>query len=76
MTSVQIKDVPNDVRAVLRSRAALEGQSLQEYLLTRLSEDARTPTVVELFARIEHRSGGTVGFAAAVEAIRADRDDR
>src|SRR5438309_995254 len=33
MPSVQIKDVPAEVHATLRRRAATAGQSLQEYLL-------------------------------------------
>jgi antitoxin FitA len=40
MPSVQIKDVPDEVHAVLRRRAALNGQSLQEYLLDRLACEA------------------------------------
>jgi plasmid stability protein len=42
MPSVHIKNVPPDVHALLRSRAAAAGQSLQEYLLERLTEDAGT----------------------------------
>lgn len=42
--STQVKDVPDDVHAVHRKRAAAAGQSLQEYLLERLVEDARNPT--------------------------------
>ena len=76
MPSIQVKDVPEDVHAVLRRRAAAAGQSLQEYLLARLREDAETPTIDELFERIEHRTGGRIGFGVAVEAIRADRDSR
>ncbi len=76
MPSVQVKDVPEDVHAVLRRRAAAAGQSLQEYLLARLREDALTPTVGEVLERIEHRSGGNVGLKAAVRAVRADRAAR
>ena len=44
MPSIQVKDVPADVHATLRRRAAAAGQSLQEYLLARLTEEATTPT--------------------------------
>ena len=74
MTSVQIKSVPDDVHATLRRRAAASGQSLQEYLLGRLIAEARQPTLDELFDRVGERSGGSVGFADAVQALRADRD--
>lgn len=74
MPSVQIKDVPADVHAELRRRAAKAGKSLQEYLLGRLSEEARTPSLEELFDRIERgEGGGSVPLAEAVAAIRAER---
>jgi hypothetical protein len=74
--SIQVKDVPADVHATLRRRAAGAGQSLQEYLLARLVEEASTPTVDEVLERAGGRAGGDVELAAAVRAIRADRDGR
>jgi plasmid stability protein len=76
MPSIQVKDVPEEIHAVLRRRAAASGQSLQEYLLARLREDAETETVDEVLARIEHRSGGKLGAATAARLVRADRDAR
>jgi antitoxin FitA len=74
--SIQVKDVPQDVHLTLRRRAAVAGQSLQEYLLNRLIDDAHTPTLDELLDRVSDRAGGRAGFKAAVEAVRADRDTR
>ena len=76
MPSIQVKDVPQDVHATLRQRAAAAGQSLQEYLLARLVQDAHTMTVDELMDRAGGRAGGSADFAAAVEAVRAERDAR
>lgn len=76
MPSVQVKDVPADVHATLRRRAAAAGQSLQEYLLERLTEEARTPTLDEVLDRAGGRAGGSVSFKAAVAVLRADRDHR
>jgi antitoxin FitA len=76
MPSIQVKDVPDDVHAVLRRRAAVAGQSLQEYLLAHLIQEASTPTLGELFDRIEQRSGGRFTMEDAVAAVRADRDSR
>lgn len=76
MTSVQIKDVPEETHAVLRQRAARAHQSLQEYLRCRLIEEASMPTLDEILERTGNRSGGSVSFTAAVEAIRNDRDRR
>lgn len=73
---MQIKDVPEDTHAVLRQRAARAHQSLQEYLLSRLIEEARMPTVAEVLERAEGRTGGSVPFGAAVDAVRSQRDRR
>ena len=74
MPSVQIKDVPDDVHAVLRRRAAAAGKSMQEYLLGRLVEEASRPTLDELLDRAGGRAGGSVSFKSAAAAVRADRD--
>ncbi|HUP70688.1 MAG TPA: hypothetical protein VM142_12865 [Acidimicrobiales bacterium] len=76
MPSIQVKDVPDDVHAILRRRAAAAGQSLQEYLLAYLAQDARTPTLDELLDRAGERAGGRAGFRAAAKAVRVDRDTR
>jgi plasmid stability protein len=76
MTSVQIKDVPEETHAVLRQRAARAHQSLQEYLRSRLIEEAAMPTLEEVLERSGSRSGGSVSFVAAVKAVRSDRDRR
>ena len=76
MPSIQIKEVPAEVHAALRRRAAASGQSLQEYLLSRLRDDAETPTVEELFDRVGRRSGGRVGLKRAAQLVRSERDTR
>jgi antitoxin FitA len=74
MPSVQIKDVPPDVHAVLRQRAAEAGQSLQEYLLGRIIAEARQPTLDELLRRAGGRAGGSTRLQDATRLIREDRD--
>ncbi|HEX4437829.1 MAG TPA: hypothetical protein VH061_13645 [Solirubrobacteraceae bacterium] len=54
-TLVQIRDVPEDVHAVLKSRAVLSGVSLSEYLRTVLERAASRPTPAELSERIKTR---------------------
>jgi antitoxin FitA len=76
MPSIQVKDVPDDVHAILRRRAVVAGKSLQEYLLARLVEEARTPTLDEVLDRAGGRAGGRAGFKAAVKAVRAERESR
>ena len=76
MPSVQIKDVPDETHAVLRRRAALAHQSLQEYLLAKLVEEASTPSLDEVLDRAGGRAGGSLSFRDAVEAVHDDRDRR
>lgn len=76
MPSVQIKDVPVETHAVLRRRAAAARQSLQEYLLTLLVDEASRPTLDEVLERAGGRAGGEVTFDSATELLRADRDRR
>jgi hypothetical protein len=74
--SIQIKDVPHDIHATLRRRAAAEGQSLQEYLLARLSYEATTPTLDEVLDRAGGRASGRASLRASTKAVRAERDSR
>jgi antitoxin FitA len=73
MPSVQIKDVPEETHKVLRRRAAAAHQSLQEYLRSRLIDEASSPTVDEVLGRAGGRAGGSVPFSAATKALREDR---
>jgi antitoxin FitA len=72
--NVQVRGVPDDVHRRLKSQAALSGQSLNEFLLARMSDIARVPTVPELAERIRERSQYVGPSSAAV--VRAERDDR
>lgn len=76
MPSIQIKDVPSHTHAVLRQRAAAAHQSLQEYLRSRLIEEASRPTVDEVLDRAGGRTGGSLPLAEAAATLRADRAGR
>lgn len=68
-----MREVPDDVHAVLRSRAAAAGVSLSEYALRQLIEVASRPEVSDVLRRADERSGGAFG-ADIVAAVRAGRD--
>jgi plasmid stability protein len=53
--SVTIRDVPEEAHRELASRAALAGQSLQEYLRSQLIELAGRPSNEDLMARVRAR---------------------
>jgi antitoxin FitA len=74
MTSIQIKGVPDRTHAVLRHRAAAAHQSLQEYLLQLLIQEADRPTLDEVLDSAGRRTGGSVSFDDINAVIRADRD--
>jgi antitoxin FitA len=76
MVSVQVKDVPPETHAVLRRRAAAAHQSLQEYLRSRLIEEASRPTLDEVLDRAGGRAGGAVSFAEAAAGVGDDRAGR
>jgi len=73
--NIQIRNVPDDVHEVYKRRAATAGQSLQEYLLSDLSERAGRLTMDEAMERIDrHRQGSTVTAEDIVQAIREERE--
>jgi plasmid stability protein len=72
-TMIQIRNVPDTLHRQLKSRAALVGMSLSDYLLGEMRNVAARPTLAELRARLERRSGMTPSVAPA-EAIRTERD--
>jgi plasmid stability protein len=71
--AVQIRDVPDDTIAVLRSRAAAAGMSMSEYLRSELVSMAARPTIAEVLARARTRHGG-VPRGEIVRVIREMRD--
>jgi antitoxin FitA len=70
---IQIRNVPDTLHRRLKSRAALAGMSLSDYLLSEIREVAARPTLEELRARLERRSAVTPSVAPA-EAVRTERD--
>lgn len=76
MPTIQIKNVPDETHAVLRQRAAAAHMSLQEYLRSRMIEEASRPTVDEVLDRAGGRAGGTVTLSAAVSELRSERAGR
>ncbi len=55
MTTVYIRDVPDDVANTLKERAAAEGRSLSAYLASELTRLAERPTNAEIVARLRQR---------------------
>lgn len=72
---IQIRNVPDTLHRRLKSRAALAGMSLSDYLLGELRRVAERPTAEEMRARLERYAEITPSVTPA-QAVRAERDRR
>ena len=72
---IHIRNVPEPLHRRLKSRAAMAGMSLSDYLLAEISRAAELPTMDEVRARLENRSAVMLTESAA-EAVRAERGSR
>ncbi|MCY3804997.1 MAG: hypothetical protein OXG55_00525 [bacterium] len=82
MTSITIRDVPQETRDELAARAARGGRSLQQYLRAELIALAELPDQNELMARIQERKRrsdytiGTDDILRHLDEGRREREDR
>lgn len=72
MANIQIRDVPTDVHRRLKAQAALAGQSLNEFLLARVTDLVQKPTIPELIAEL--RQGEPYTGPSAAQFVREDRE--
>ena len=74
MATIYVRDVPDDVTAALRRRAAAEGKSLSGYVAAELAVLAARPTTEEVVARLRERDRTTGPTRdEVVDAVRAGR---
>jgi plasmid stability protein len=72
---LQIRDVPEETRRVLKVRAAAQGRSLNSYLLDLLVREVTRPTADEVFDRATRRAErAAVSAVEAIDAARTERD--
>jgi plasmid stability protein len=70
--AVTVRNVPDQVRNELASRAAAKGWSLQEFLLSELIRLSERPNNAELIARARER---LAGGGPTLEQILTARDE-
>jgi len=70
---IQIRNVPDELHRQLKSRAALGGMSLSDYLLREIQQIAERPTLEELRARL-NRYPETALTVSPADAVRDERD--
>ena len=72
---IQLRNVPDALHRTLKTRAALAGMSLSDYLLAEIRHVAERPTLDELRERLRRRVPITSPLPGA-RAVRAERDAR
>jgi plasmid stability protein len=72
---IQLRNVPDVLHRRLKSRAALEGMSLSEYLLAEVRRAAERPSVSELRQRLAQRSAVRPSVSPA-KVLREEREAR
>lgn len=77
MVALQIRDVPEDIRQTLAKQAAARGQSLQAFLLTLVTDEARRSSNLAVLERFGARHDGSqLSTAEATEALNQARAER
>ncbi len=74
MKMIQIRNVPDELHRSLKARAAREGRSLSDLILSDLPRLASKPSPEQVMSRIQSRP--SVGGPPASELIAAERDRR
>lgn len=74
MTTIQIRDVPEELSRALKAKAALDGRSLSDYLRGELQRIADRPSRAELISRIER--GPVLDLPPAASVLEQERAQR
>lgn len=73
---IQIRNVPDDLHRDLKTRAALAGMSMSDYIKRELSRKSRKSTIKEIRERSRGRSAGsTLTTQKIVDIVRESRGD-
>ena len=73
--AIQIRNVSEELHRTLKSRAALAGMSLSDYLARELRRIAERPSDEELLRRLRSRQPARLDVPAA-RAVRIERERR
>jgi hypothetical protein len=73
---ITIRDVPEQVRDELASRAALQGKSMQEYLRAELERLAARPSVQSWVEQVRRRKRAANTQVSTAEILKQRDTDR
>ena len=74
MTTLYVRDVPDEVTQTLKERAAAEGKSLSAYVAAQLARIAARPTNAEIVARLRDKE--RVDGPSAADIVEALHESR
>ncbi|WP_347351755.1 hypothetical protein [Intrasporangium sp.] len=72
MATIQIREIPESVYEVIRTRARASGRSIQSYMREVVIDFASRPTTDEALAMLESARAGGHTAGATTESILAD----
>jgi len=72
---IQLRNVPDALHRRLKARAAMEGMSLSDYLISEIKEIAERPTLAEMREILHQREPVSVEIDTA-RLVREERDPR
>ncbi len=72
---IQVRDVPDELHQILKTRAAQEGMSLSDYLKRELQRVAERPSLQDWLERTGEAKP-IVGKTSAAKIVRELRDSR
>jgi plasmid stability protein len=70
---LQVRNLPDDVHAKLKERAAAARMSLSDYVAAQLAELVSYRSNAEILAHAREHLAGKVGGESAADAVRAIR---
>ncbi|WP_354701402.1 antitoxin [Paraconexibacter sp. AEG42_29] len=74
MANVHVRDIPDDVHAALKARAAAEGRSVNEVIVRALRRTAQRPTPEQFADQMRRqRTTSAPPTAAVAAAVREGR---
>jgi antitoxin FitA len=71
--TIQLRNVPDDLHRKLKSRAAMDGRSLSDYIIREIRQLEEKPTMREMMERLARRKPIHLK-TSPVEILRASRD--
>ena len=76
MATVQIRNLDDELYGILRTRAAVSGRSLQEYLRLLLEREAKRESIDQVFTRLRLEPTWAESTATMDDIVELQREMR